>query len=143
MMMVMMLVLLFLVLVMMVAAVSLLVMMMVMMMLVMMMDRDAVVEGLDDIVVVLILCLVLMRMHALHDLRKHRRFQIVLTGNDAEQLLPAQLCLRCRDDLCLRVDLLHDLYSGIHLFLHRNVGSRKHHRACVEDLVIEELTEIL
>ena len=120
-----------------------LVIMVMMMVVVMMVDGDAIIEGLDHIVIIVILFLTLMCMDSLHDFLHHGLLEIILTGDDTDELLAGELCLRCRHDLRLRIDLLHDLHCSIDLFLGCDVGSREHDGTCIENLVVKELAEVL
>ena len=118
-------------------------MVMMMVVVVMMVDGDAVIEGLDHIVIIIVLFLALMCMDSLHDFLHHGLLEVILTGDDADELLTGELCLRCRDDLCLRIDLPHDLHCGIDLLLGCNIGSREYDGTCIENLVVKELAEVL
>ena len=113
------------------------------MVIVMMVDGDAIIEGLDHIVIIVVLFLTLMCMDSLHDFLHHGLLEIILTGDDTDELLTAELCLRGRHDLCLRIDLLHDLHRSIDLLLGCNIGSRQHDGTCIENLVVKELAEVL
>ena len=113
------------------------IMVMMVMVIVMMVDGDAIIEGLDHIVIIVVLFLTLMCMDSLHDFLHHGLLEIILTGDDTDELLTAELCLRGRHDLCLRIDLLHDLHRSIDLLLGCNIGSRQHDGTCIENLVVK------
>ena len=123
--------------------VIMIVVVMMVMVVMMMVDGDTIIEGLDHIVIIVVLFLTLMRMHSLHDFLHHGLLEVILTGDDTDELLAGELCLRCRYDLGLRIDLLHDLHRSVDLLLGCNIGSRQHDRTCIEDLVVKELTEVL
>ena len=132
-----------LVLVMLMLVIVIMVMVMMVMVIVMMVDGDAIIEGLDHIVIIVVLFLTLMCMDSFHDFLHHGLLEIILTGDDTDELLTAELCLWGRHDLCLRIDLLHDLHRSIDLLLGCNIGSRQHDGTCIENLVVKELAEVL
>ena len=81
-----------------VAAVLVLVMLMLVIMVVMMVmvvmmmvDGDTIIEGLDHIVIIVVLFLTLMCMDSLHDFLHHGLLEIILTGDDADELLTAEI----------------------------------------------------
>ena len=116
---------------------------MMVMVVMMMVDGDAIIQSLDHIVIIVVLFLTLMCMDSLHDFLHHGLLKIILTGDDTDELLTAELCLRGRYNLCLRIDLLHDLHRSIDLLLGGDVGSRQHDGTCIENLVVKELAEVL
>ena len=91
-------------------------------------------------VMVMVMMLV---MRLVRDLLEHLGNQITAALHGREQLLAGQILPRSRDDACVLVQAAQHGDGLVETLLRALCGAREQDSACVRDLILEELAEVL
>ena len=128
------------------AAGAVLAVLMMMVMLVIVMVMLVMMLMLLVVMVVLIMVMVMVMMLVMRlvcDLLEHLGNQITAALHGREQLLAGQILPRSRDDACVLVQAAQHGDGLVETLLRALCGAREQDSACVRDLVLEELAEVL
>ena len=93
-------------------------------------------------VIVMVMMLVLLFLLLMHEFLEDLRLQIGSAFDRGKNLFAVELCKRSRDDRCLRIVFVKDLYALSDLLLTCLVGPCENDRAGALDLVDEEFAEV-